>query len=139
MTETDRVTHTVCEFLAAVESGDRGAILASHAEDLRMFDFPDTVEGLDEHRAQWEFFYDNQMGPITFAPEGLRTVAGDTAAFVSCLVHCAGTEGGDFRFRLTVGLEKREGRWMIVHEHHSLPAQDEAMVMPEKRAGLGLT
>lgn len=101
-----------------------------------MFDFPDTVAGLKDYDAQWSFFYDNQTGPITFSPEDLRTTAGDDVAFVSCLVHCAGTTGGDFRFRLTVGTQRRAGRWLIVHEHHSLPTNEEGMIMPEKRGEL---
>jgi ketosteroid isomerase-like protein len=34
--------------------------------------------------------------------------------------------GSDFEpldFRLTVGLKKIDGRWVIVHEHHSIPSQ----------------
>jgi ketosteroid isomerase-like protein len=27
-------------------------------------------------------------------------------------------------FRLTVGLRKIDGRWVITHEHHSVPAVD---------------
>jgi ketosteroid isomerase-like protein len=130
------VTQIVEDFLRAVEHGNRPAILSNHAEDLRMFDFPDTVEGLEDYDAQWGFFYDSQTGPITFAPEDMRTSAGEDVAFASCIVHCDGTSGGDFRFRLTVGLEKRDGQWTIVHEHHSLPTRDEVMVMPEKRARL---
>jgi ketosteroid isomerase-like protein len=27
-------------------------------------------------------------------------------------------------FRLTIGLRKIDGQWMIAHEHHSVPAVD---------------
>jgi ketosteroid isomerase-like protein len=136
---THPATQVVRDFLAAVQRGDRRAILANHSDDLLMFDFPDTVEGLKEYDAQWSFFFDNQTGPITFAPEDLRTVGNEDVAFVSCLVHCARTSGGDFRFRLTVGLEERDGGWEIVHEHHSLPTKEVGMVMPEKRSSLGVS
>jgi hypothetical protein len=36
----------------------------------------------------------------------------------------------------TVGLEKRDGTWLITHEHHSMPVQDETWIMPEKREAL---
>ena len=49
-------------------------------------------------------------------------VAGDDVAFAHGLplIGAAGTEG--FRVRLTVGLRRVEGRWLITHEHHSVPA-----------------
>ncbi|SFT97338.1 SnoaL-like domain-containing protein [Geodermatophilus amargosae] len=49
-------------------------------------------------------------------------VAGDDVAHAHGLlrVGAAGTEG--FRVRLTVGLRRVEGRWLITHEHHSVPA-----------------
>jgi ketosteroid isomerase-like protein len=138
MTDKEEVTKIVRDFLRAVETGDRRGIAANHSDDLLMFDFPDTVEGIADYEKTWDFFYDNQNGPITFSPDRLETTVGDQVAFVACIVHCTGTEGGDFRFRLTVGLEKRDGLWTIVHEHHSLPTKDERYVMPEKHAELGV-
>jgi ketosteroid isomerase-like protein len=34
------------------------------------------------------------------------------------------TEGGniDLDFRLTIGLRKINGQWIVSHEHHSVPA-----------------
>lgn len=135
--DRQRVEQIVRKFLDAVARGDRPAILAHHASDLLMFDFPDSVRGLDDYDRTWDFFFDSQRGPITFAPEQLEVTAGDDVAFTACLVHCNGTTGGDFRFRLTVGLVKRDGEWLITHEHHSMPAKDETYVMPEKRELLG--
>ena len=131
--DKQQVERIVRDFLDAVSRGDRPAILAHHAPDLLMFDFPDSVRGLDDYDRTWDFFFDSQRGPITFAPEQLEVTAGENVAFTSCLVHCDGTTGGDFRFRLTVGLVKRDGEWVITHEHHSLPVKDETYVMPEKR------
>jgi ketosteroid isomerase-like protein len=138
-TDEQQVTQIVRGFLDAVSRADRKAILAHHSDDLLMFDFPDTVEGLGDYDKTWDFFFDSQRGPLTFAPEDLRVRAGTRVAFTSCLVHCDGTTGGSFRFRLTVGLEKREGSWMITHEHHSVPSKDSTFVMPEKRSELGAT
>jgi ketosteroid isomerase-like protein len=30
----------------------------------------------------------------------------------------------DLKFRLTMGLRKDGDKWLIVHEHHSVPAQE---------------
>jgi ketosteroid isomerase-like protein len=48
-------------------------------------------------------------------------------AFVSAATRCPGSEtsGKDVEldFRLTIGLRKSDGQWVIVHEHHSVPAE----------------
>jgi ketosteroid isomerase-like protein len=130
------VATIVRELLAAVSRGDRAAILARHGEDLLMFDFPDTVRGLAEYDQTWSFFDDSRRGPVTFDPKDLVVRTGGSAAFAYCLVHCDGTTAGSFDFRLTVGFERRDGEWLITHEHHSVPTRDEVLVMPEKRDDL---
>jgi ketosteroid isomerase-like protein len=126
----------VRDFLDAVARGDRKAIRARHADDVLMYDFPDTVRGIAEYDRTWDFFFDSQRGPITFAPSEIKASAGEDVAFVTCEVHCDGTKAGPLDLRLAVGLEKRGGNWVIAHEHHSLPTRDEEMVMPEKREAL---
>jgi len=41
-------------------------------------------------------------------------------------MRCAGTEPNEnkteLEFRLTIGLRKLNGQWMVTHEHHSIPA-----------------
>jgi len=41
-------------------------------------------------------------------------------------MRCAGTEKNGERirleFRLTVGLRKIDSQWIVMHEHHSIPA-----------------
>jgi len=127
------VSEIVRRWLAAVSRGDRDGIRLQHAEDVLMFDFPNTVRGLAEYDRTWDFFFDCQRGPITFAPSNLEATAGEDVAFVSCEVHCDGTTAGPLDFRLTVGLEKRDGTWMITHEHHSLPTNEEQFIVPEKQ------
>jgi SnoaL-like domain len=52
--------------------------------------------------------------------------AGADVAFVTALMRCAGVEKSGERielgFRLTIGLRKMGGQWVVVHEHHSIPA-----------------
>ena len=42
-------------------------------------------------------------------------------------MRCSGGEPGgptgELDFRLTVGLRKVGGRWTVMHEHHSIPAE----------------
>ena len=127
------IASIVEQFLIAVSRGDREGIRARHAKDLLMYDFPDTVRGIEAYDRTWDFFFDQQRGPITFSPSNLQATASDGVGFVTCEVHCEGTAAGPLDFRLTVGLVKREGNWEITHEHHSLPTNDQRYVMPEKK------
>jgi ketosteroid isomerase-like protein len=49
-------------------------------------------------------------------------VGGDVA-FVHTLSSMTGTQGGEFTlwFRSTFGLRRMGGRWLIVHQHESVP------------------
>ena len=57
----------------------------------------------------------------------LEITAGTDVAFAHALLRCATPEGlaqdPDQRLRLTIGLRKQDGRWMVAHEHHSFPDQ----------------
>lgn len=129
--ERDQVEKVISDWARAVSSGDRKAILSRHSDDLLMFDFPDAVEGIQAYDRTWDFFFTNPKGPITFEPSDMRVTAGAEVAFASCKVHCDGTSAGPLDFRLTTGLEKRNGEWIIVHEHHSVPTVEERFIGSE--------
>lgn len=126
-----RIRELVTNWTRAIEKGDRPGILARHDPDLLMFDFPNTVRGIDAYDRTWQFFDDSRRGPVTFEPRDIQVTAGEDVAFASCEIHCDGTTGGSFDFRLTVGLEKRGGEWVVKHEHHSVPTKDEILIGPD--------
>jgi ketosteroid isomerase-like protein len=97
---------------------------------MLMFDFPDIVEGIDAYDRTWDFFFANPKGPITYEPSDVCVTAGQDVAFVTSKVHCDGTSAGPLDFRLTVGLERRDGEWVITHEHHSVPTIEERFIGP---------
>jgi ketosteroid isomerase-like protein len=130
----EQVKKIVTDWTEAVSKGNRSGILAHHSDDVLMYDFPNEVRGLKAYDGTWDFFFEHQRGSITFEPSNMEATAGERVAFVSCNVHCDGTTAGPLDFRLTVGLEKTDGRWLIVHEHHSLPTRDERFI-DEKTSG----
>jgi len=115
----------------AISAGNRQAILAHHADDLLMFDFPNVVRGLKAYDRTWDFFFDKPKGPISFIPRDLEVTAGEDVAFASCLIRCEGTSGGLVELRLTTGLRKIGGQWTITHEHHSVPTIEERFIGPD--------
>jgi ketosteroid isomerase-like protein len=130
MSNESKVREVIENWARAVSAGNRKAILAHHATDFLMFDFPNEIRGLEAYNRTWDFFYAHPRGPISFAPSEIEVTAGDDVAFASCLFHCDGTSAGPLDFRLTTGLCKVDGQWTIVHEHHSLRTKEEQFIDP---------
>ncbi|HEX4325286.1 MAG TPA: nuclear transport factor 2 family protein [Burkholderiales bacterium] len=114
---------------AAVRRKDIDAILQHHSADFIMFDVPPPFQstGLEAYRDTWDTFYSWSSDPIPFDFTSMRISAGGEVAFVVATMRCAepGPDGRQIPldFRLTVGLRKIGGQWMITHEHHSVPAE----------------
>ena len=130
ISEKERVQEMIEKWAGAVEAGDRPGILADHADDLLMFDFPLVVRGIEAYNETWDFFFANPKGAITFYPIDFQVTVGNRVAFASCQIHCDGTSAGPLDLRLTVGLEKRNGGWTITHEHHSVPTTEGRFISP---------
>jgi uncharacterized protein (TIGR02246 family) len=112
----------------AVHAGDLEGVLTDHTQDIVMFDVPppnEGVRGLDAYRETWPPFFEWQRSGASFEILSLDVTAGEDVAFAWALLRC-GTqeelrEDPDNRLRLTVGLRKENGRWVVAHEHHSFP------------------
>jgi len=107
----------------AVRDGDMAGILADHADDIVMFDVPKPLQsrGIKAYRGTWELFFGySKGGPSAFNIIEIDVTAGDRTAFCNAIL---GIE--ESRLRLTVGLRKDGGRWVVAHEHHSYPADIE--------------
>jgi ketosteroid isomerase-like protein len=103
-------------------------VLADHADDIVMFDVPPPyvgVRGLDAYRQTWPPFFEWQAGGALFEIESIDITAGAEVAFAFALLRCGSqqelAENPALRLRLTVGLRKEQGRWVVTHEHHSFP------------------
>jgi uncharacterized protein (TIGR02246 family) len=118
------------DWARAVHAGDLDGVLAHHSDDIQMFDVPppNEVRGLAAYRDTWPAFFDWQRQGASFEIDSLDVTAGEDVAFATALLRC-GTEeelksDPDNRLRLTIGLRKEGGRWVVSHEHHSFPARD---------------
>lgn len=106
----------------AIQAGDQDGILARHTEDVVMFDVPEPLQslGLDAYRKTWDLFFRcGRPGPEVFVIDDLRVTAGSEVAFATGLLRIGGSPSPVCR--LTLGLVKRDGQWLIAHEHHSAP------------------
>jgi uncharacterized protein (TIGR02246 family) len=115
----------------AVHVGDLETVLADHADDIVMFDVPppdDGVRGIDAYRETWPGFFEWQRQGASFEIVELDVTAGDDVAFAWALLRCGTADELERdpgnRLRLTLGLRKEAGRWVVTHEHHSFAAKD---------------
>jgi uncharacterized protein (TIGR02246 family) len=112
----------------AVHAGDMDGVLKDHAAGIVMFDVPppaNGVRGIDAYRETWPPFFDWQAQGASFEIVSLDITAGEDVAFAHALLRCASKEelrkNPGNRLRLTIGLRKEGGRWVVTHEHHSFP------------------
>jgi uncharacterized protein (TIGR02246 family) len=132
VTEDERQVRALIDrWAAAVHRGDLDTVLADHADDIVMYDVPppeDGVRGIDAYRETWPPFFSWQRQGASFEIVSLDVTAGDDVAFAHALLRCGTREelerDPDNRLRLTVGLRKEAGRWIVAHEHHSFPNKD---------------
>jgi uncharacterized protein (TIGR02246 family) len=116
---------------AAVHGVDMEGVLADHSDDIVMFDVPppyEGVRGIAAYRETWPPFFEWQARGASFEIVSLEVTAGDAVAYAHALLRC-GTpqelaDNPANRLRLTLGLRKHEGRWIVAHEHHSFPDAD---------------
>jgi uncharacterized protein (TIGR02246 family) len=114
----------------AAHDGDLDSVLADHADDIVMFDVPppyDGVRGIEAYRATWPPFFEWQKR-ASFDIVELEVTAGTEVAFAWALLVCGTApdleKNPANRLRVTMGLRKQSGRWVVTHEHHSFPHDD---------------
>ena len=128
---TDRaeIRDLIENWARAVRSKNLDGILADHSPEMLMFDVPPPIQskGLEAYQKTWDVFFSWSQDSGVFNIEEMDITAGDDVAFVTALMRCGGTESNgekvELQFRLTIGLRKINGRWTVMHEHHSIPAQ----------------
>jgi len=124
--DQEQIRALIDRWAAAVHAGDLEGVLADHAEDIVMFDVPpphEGVRGIHAYRDTWPPFFEWQAKGASFEITSLEVTAGADVAYAYALLRC-GTpqelaDSPEARLRLTLGLRKENGRWVVAHEHHS--------------------
>jgi uncharacterized protein (TIGR02246 family) len=126
--DEEQIRALIEEWAAAVHSGDMDGVLADHSQDIVMFDVPppyEGVRGIDAYRETWPAFFAWQARGASFEIVSLDVTAGRDVAYAYALLRCGTpqelTARPENRLRLTLGLRREGGRWVVAHEHHSFP------------------
>jgi ketosteroid isomerase-like protein len=109
------------------QSGLRDEILANHSPDVVIYDVlpPMKYEGATAYRKSWDEWQPDTTGNNIFELQELNVTAGADVAFAHGVIHCGGTltDGKTFEdwVRATFCLRKNDDRWLIEHQHISMP------------------
>ena len=124
--DEEQIRALVTRWAQAVHAGDLATVVADHADDIVMFDVPppeDGVRGIEEYRSVWPGFFEWQASGAVFEITRLDVTAGTDVGYATALLKCGTAqelaEIPDRRLRLSIGLRKEDGRWVVAHEHHS--------------------
>ena len=128
------------ERVKAVNDKDINVLLSNYAPDILFFDVIKPLQYTDSDPVrkcaeQWLFSF---QGPIGYQIRDLEITIGNNGAFCHFLDRVSGTliDGGKINMwvRATVYFRQIDSKWMIMHEHQSVPFDVET-----GRASLDLT
>ncbi len=122
------ITALVERWVAAIRTGDLEGVAADHADDIMMFDVPppqDGIRGIDAYRNSWPPFFRWPASGAVFEIVRVEVAAGTDMTFAHLLLRCGTPDDlarrPEQRLRITLGLRKQAGRWIVAHDHHSFP------------------
>lgn len=116
----------------AVHNKDIDLVMACYAPDIVAFDMipPLRYEGKDAYRKNWQMGFDCCQEAMEMQTHDLQLTVGDEVAFCHRLIRIRGTMENGQEFdnwaRWTSCFRKIDGRWLITHEHVSVPIDMES-------------
>jgi ketosteroid isomerase-like protein len=115
----------------ALRDKDVDALMAHYSPDVEVFDLPMALHcrGADAYRRNFESWFAMVDGPIGYELHELRIATGGEVAFCHHLARVKTTRKhtgktgywADYWVRVSAGWRKLNGRWMVTHEHISVP------------------
>ena len=128
---TAEVQEVLDRWAKAFRAKDIDGIMAVYAagDGVVAYDIvpPLQYRGKDAYRKNYVEFLDQYTGPIELELRDPHVVAGHDVAFIYSLERVSGTlksngQHSDLWIRASSGLRKIDGKWLIVHDHISDPA-----------------
>ena len=126
-TEETLIRRGIEDWAKALRARDLNGMMANYAPDVLVFGItpPLQYQGANAHRKHWEQMFTSFKGPIGYEFRDLSiSIAGDVA-FSHSVNRITGTtpdgEKSDNWIRVTVCYRKIDDRWMVTHEHVSVP------------------
>lgn len=111
----------------ALRAKDIKGVMSNYEPDILVFDIapPLLYKGADAYRKNYEAWFSTWQGPIGYEIRDLSTTVGDGVGFSHSLNRIYGKrtngEETDVWVRATACFRKINGKWLIAHEHISVP------------------
>lgn len=111
----------------AVRARDINGVMSGSAPDILLFDIANPLQtlGIEAARKRAEAWTASLEGRIGHEIWDLSITTGDDVAFSHSLNRLIGTTNTgrkiDMYWRATVCFRKIDGKWLITHEHNSVP------------------
>lgn len=117
---------TVLQQIAQAHAEKDAAKLASfYKSTALLFDLPPPLTRYGMNANEIATWFDTWDGPIQMSYKNVNTEISGNLAISTALLHMRGKEKDgehiDLWFRATTCLKKYDGRWLIIHEHTSVP------------------
>lgn len=126
----DEIRGAIDGFMQAFEAKDLNGILACYAPDVVVYDMmpPLRRSGMQEWRGVWEKSLNMMKGDIQTELRDLHIDVNGDLAVCHALNHfvMTGGEQADIWFRWTATFRKISGKWLVTHEHTSVPGDVES-------------
>ena len=117
---------------AACRSKDVSSIMSHYAEDVVAYDAigPLRFQGRAAYQAHWQACMEMCSGQAMFEIHQPSFLLSDELAVVHYLFHCGGSDDkGEMQsswMRVSQCFRQQDGRWLIAHEHFSMPCDMES-------------
>jgi uncharacterized protein (TIGR02246 family) len=115
------------QFIKAFNKRDVNAIMAFYAPDVFVFDVapPREYPTWAAYKKDWQDLFDMFPGPVTVSLSELNVTVAGSVAYAHCINDALFTAKDGSRTHMVVRatdvLRKRNGKWLIVLEHVSVP------------------
>jgi uncharacterized protein (TIGR02246 family) len=125
--EETQIREMMDDWVQAFQAKDLDRIMEHYADDITAFDLmpPLRFQGKDAYRKLWEEAFRQMEGSISIEFQEEKTVLDEEVAYSHYLTRFRGKqpngEDMDVWSRSTMCFCKIEGKWLITHEHDSVP------------------
>jgi ketosteroid isomerase-like protein len=126
-TDEAQVRALIDDRVKAVRDKNVNEAMSSIALNILSFDVVNPFQqmGSDASKKRMQEWFSSFEGPIGYDIRDLSITAGDSVAFSHSLSHVSATrtDGGqlDMWWRTTLCFRKIDQKWMVTHEHNSVP------------------
>ena len=115
--------------ISSINAKDLDGVMSVYVPDDSLFVFdvipPREYVGASAYRQDWKGVLESFNGPINAKISDVQITSGNNLAFGHSVQHFSGTDHSgkniDWTLRVTDCYRKINGKWLIVHEHYSVP------------------